>query len=89
MSNGRLSTLAFPSPTCAGASTVSGTLGRAEFVATDLYDRAANEEAFAGEFLNPLPRPTSAARAKVGPQGLSNDDAATAERDNRRPMGRR
>ena len=42
-----------------------------------------------GTPLNPLPRPTSAARAKVGPQGISNDDAATAERDNRRPMGRR
>ena len=42
-----------------------------------------------GTPLNPLPRPTSADRAKVGPLGLSNDDAATAERDNRRPMGRR
>lgn len=42
-----------------------------------------------GTPLNPLPRPTSAARAKVGPQGISNDDAAIAERDCRRPMGRR
>ena len=35
----------------------------------------------------PVARPTSAARAKVGPQGISNDDAAIAERDCRRPMG--
>lgn len=37
----------------------------------------------------PVARPTSADRAKAGPLGLSNNDAATAERDNRRPMGRR
>ena len=35
------------------------------------------------------PRATSAARAKVGPLSTGHDDAAIAERDNRRPMGRR
>ena len=64
---------------------------RAARKATAVAPIDAEPDFYAFDTAIPLPvaRPTSAARAKVGPQGLSNDDAATAERDNRRPMGRR
>ncbi len=37
----------------------------------------------------PVQRPTSKERTKAGPKSLGANDAAIAERDNRKPMGRR
>jgi len=37
----------------------------------------------------PAQRPTSKDRAKAGPKSLGHDEAAIAECDNRKPLGRR